>query len=373
MEPAMLDAMPEAWAQARCSLSEFDEIIGNFDMHWLVCWSTVQEPSGGGMELCTREFRCTFCILAFCVSLPAWADEVYPTRPIRWIVAAPPGGGTDAVSRIMAPRLTEILKQQIVVDNRGGAQGSIATAITAKSPPDGYTILFAHSGTMAVNPHIFREVGYDALKDFAGLTRYTEQAMVMTAHPSLPAASLTELVAYAKQHPGKVTFATSGGLQHLGGELFKLAAGVNLTHVPYKGAGPAVLDLLGGNVNTMISNPTSVVPHVKAGRLRPLGVMGATRIDALREVPTAVEAGFKEFGNVVEWYGMVAPAGTPRTIVNQLNAALVRILNMPDVQERIRALGMTPSPSTPAELDRQIRADHALWGGVVKRAGVKAD
>jgi tripartite-type tricarboxylate transporter receptor subunit TctC len=328
------------------------------------------------MRRCTTEFRCAFCFLAFCASAAAWAadaGQAYPTRPIRWLVPAPPGGGTDAVSRIMAPKLAEILRQQIVVDNRGGAQGSIATALTAKSPPDGYTILFAYSGTMAVNPHVFREVGYDALKDFAGLTRYTQQPMIMTAHPSLPAASLTELAAYAKQHPGKVTFASSGGLQQLGGELFKLAAGVNMTHVPYRGAGPAVLDLLGGYVNTMISNPTSIVPHVKAGRLKPLGIMGATRIDALREVPTAVEMGFKEFGNVIEWYGMVAPAGTPRAIVNQLNAALVRILDMPDVQERIRTLGMTPSPSTPAELDKQIRADYALWGGVVKRAGVKVD
>ena len=321
-------------------------------------------------------FRCATCFLGFCAVVPAWAADAgagYPARPIRWIVPTPPGGGTDAISRIMAPRLTEMFKQQIVVDNRGGAQGSIATAIVAKSPPDGYTILFAYSGTMTVNPHIFREVGYDALKDFAGLTRYTQQPMIMTAHPSLPATSLRELAAYAKQNPGKVTFATSGGLQHLGGELFKLAAGVNLTHIPYKGAGPAVLDLLGGNVHTMISNPTSIVPHVKTGKLRPLGVMGATRIDVLPDVPTAVETGFKEFGNVIEWYGMVAPAATPRAIVGQLNAALVQILKMPEVQERIRALGMTPSPSTPEELDKQIRADHALWGGVVKRAGVKAD
>jgi tripartite-type tricarboxylate transporter receptor subunit TctC len=155
--------------------------------------------------------------------------------------------------------------------------------------------------------------------------------------------------------------------------LFKLAAKVNLTHVPYKGAGPAVTDLLGGHVNTMISNPTSIVPHVKAGRLKPLGIMGNTRIDALRDVPTAVEMGYKDFANVVEWYGMVAPAATPRPVVNRLNAALVQILNMSEVQERIRALGMTPSPSTPEELDKQIRSDYALWGGVVKRAGVKSD
>jgi tripartite-type tricarboxylate transporter receptor subunit TctC len=301
------------------------------------------------------------------------SGQAYPQRPIRWIVPAPPGGGTDAVSRIMAPRLTEIFKQQIVVDNRGGVQGSIAHALAAKSAPDGYTIVFAFSGPLAVNPHIYREVGYDATKDFAGLTRYTQQPMIMTAHPSLPVANLKELAAYAKQHPGKVTFASSASLQHLGGELFKLAAGVNLTHIPYKGAGPAVLDLLGGNVSTMISNPTSVVPHIKSGKLKPLGVMGGTRIDALRDVPTAAEAGFKEFANVIEWYGMVAPAATPRPIVNTLNQALVRVLNMPDVQERIRALGMTPSPTSPEEFDRQIRADYALWGGVVKRAGVKAE
>lgn len=325
-----------------------------------------------------RALVCASSFLGLFAGLPASADaagagDAYPVRPIRWIVPAPPGGGTDAVSRIMAPKLTEIFKQQIVVDNRGGVQGSIATALVAKAPPDGYTILFTFSGPMAVNPHIFREVGYDALKDFAGLTLYTQQPMIMTAHPSLPAASLKELVAYAKQHPGKVTFASSASLQHLGGELFKLAAGVNLIHVPYKGAGPAVLDLLGGNVNTMISNPTSIIPHVKTGRLRALGVMGGTRIDALGDVPTAVEMGYKEFGNVVEWYGMVAPARTPRPIVRRLNEALVRILNMPDVQERIRALGMTPSPSTPEELEKLIRADYALWGKVAKTAGVKAD
>src|SRR5262245_5753479 len=323
---------------------------------------------------------CIFSFLGICMGLApcvnaaaAGAADAYPVRPIRWIVPAPPGGGTDAVSRIMAPKLTEIFKQQIVVDNRGGVQGSIATALVAKAPADGYTILFAFSGPLAVNPHIFREVGYDALKDFAGLTRYTQQPMIMTAHASLPAATLKELAAYARQNPGRVTFASSASLQHLGGELFKLAAGVNLVHVPYKGAGPALLDLLGGNVNTMISNPTSVMPHVKSGRLRALGVMGGTRIEVLGEVPTAVEMGYKDFGNVVEWYGMVAPAGTPRRIVRQLNEALVRILGMPDVLERIRALGMTPSPSTPEEMDKQIRADYALWGKVAKTANVKAD
>ena len=309
-----------------------------------------------------------------CVApLSVFAQDTFPSRPIRWIVPAPPGGGTDAVSRIMAPRLIELWKQQIVIDNRGGAQGSIATALAAKSAPDGYTILFGFSGPLAVNPHIFSEVGYDVLRDFAGLTRYTQQPMVMTAHPSLPANSLKELAAYAKQNPGKVTFASSASLQHLGGELFKLAAGVNLIHVPYKGAGPAVIDVLGGNVNTMISNPTSVVPHIRTGKLKALGIIGATRIDALKDVPTAAEAGYPEFANVIEWYGMVAPAATPRAIVNKLNEGLVRVLNLPEVRQRIEALGMTPSPSTPEAFDKQIRADHALWGKVVRQAGVKAE
>jgi len=297
----------------------------------------------------------------------------YPQRPIRWIVPAPPGGGTDGVSRIMAPRLTEMWKQQIVVDNRGGAQGSIATALAAKAAPDGYTILFGFSGPLAVNPHIFREVGYDVVRDFAALTRYTQQPMVLTAHPSVPANNLKELAAYAKANPGKITFASSASLQHLGGELFKIAAGVNMTHVPYKGAGPAVIDVLGGNVNTMISNPTSVVSHIRTGKLKALGIIGGMRIDALKDVPTAAEAGFPEFANVIEWYGMVAPAATPRPIINQLNAGLIKVLMMPEVQERIRALGMTPSPSSPEEFDRQIRADHALWGKVVKQAGVRAE
>src|SRR5262245_43966314 len=198
----------------------------------IVCSVTVQErPARRHMVRSGRAFGCAFSFLGFLAGLPASADaagagDAYPVRPIRWIVPAPPGGGTDAVSRIMAPKLTEILKQQIVVDNRGGVQGSIATALVAKAPPDGYTILFTFSGPIAVNPHIFREVGYDALKDFAGLTRYTQQPMVMTAHPSLPVSSLKELAAYAGQNPGKVTFASSASLQHLGGELFKLAAGV---------------------------------------------------------------------------------------------------------------------------------------------------
>jgi len=324
------------------------------------------------MNIKKNIFTTSLCIL-FSGAMPALAQDNFPSRPVRWIIPAPPGGGTDAVSRIVTPKLVEMWKQQVIIDNRGGVQGSLGTALAAKSAPDGYTIVFAYSGPIVVNPHIYSEVGYDTLRDFAAITRLTQQPMIMTAHPSLPAATLKELAAYARQNPGKVTFASSASLQHLAGELFKLSAGVNMTHIPYKGAGPAVLDLLGGNVNTMISNPTSVVPHVKSGKLRALGIIGAYRIDALRDVPTAAEAGFPEFANVIEWYGVLAPAATPRSIVNALNNAFARALQLPDVQQRIQALGMTPSTSTPAEYDKQIRADYALWGKVVKASGVKAE
>ena len=320
-----------------------------------------------------KELSKTIACCLFLAAFPALAADGFPNRPVRWIIPAPPGGGTDAVARIVAPKLVEMWKYPVVIDNRGGAQGSLGTALAAKSPPDGHTIVFAYSGPIVVNPHIYREVGYDALRDFAALTRLTQQPMIMTAHPSLPVASLKELAAHARQNPGKITFASSASLQHLAGELFKLSAGVDLLHVPYKGAGPAVLDLLGGNVNTMISNPTSVVPHVKSGRLRAIGIIGAHRIDALRDVPTAAEAGFPEFANVIEWYGVLAPAATPRPVIDALNDAFVRALRMPDVQQRIQDLGMTPSTSTPAEYDKQIRADYALWGKVAKTAGVKAE
>ena len=306
-------------------------------------------------------------------AVPAVAADSYPNRPVRWIVPAPPGGGTDAVGRIVSAKLTEMWKQQIVIDNRGGAQGGLGTAIAAKSAPDGYTILFAYSGPFAVNPHLYSNPGYDALRDFAAISRLTQQPMIMTAHPSVPVTNLKELAAYAKQNPGKLTFASSASGQQLAGELFKLTTGTNLLHVPYKGAGPAVIDLLGGNVHLMISNPTSVMPHIKSGKLRALGVLGASRIEALPNVPAAAEAGYPELANVIEWYGVVAPAATPRHVVAALNAAIVRALESPDVLQRLHALGLNAAPSTPAEFDKQIREDFVRWGKVVKQSGAKVD
>lgn len=301
------------------------------------------------------------------------AAQAYPERPIRFIVPFPPGGGTDALARILSPKLTELLGQQIIIDNRGGAQGNIGTALGAKAAPDGHTIMFAHQGAFVVNPHMYGKTGYDTLRDFAAVSRATQMAFILVVHPSVPAKSMKELAALAARNPGKLTFASTSAAPQLVGELFKLTTRTDLLHVPYKGAGPAVVDLLAGNVNMMFANPTSTVPHVRSGRLRALGVMDSRRNDALPDVPTAVEAGYPELGNVIEWYGVAVPAGTPQPVIAKLNAAVTGALNAPDVVKRIRNLGQTPAPSTPAEFSRQIRAEYERWGKVVKASGAKVE
>ena len=312
-------------------------------------------------------------LVTACAVAPAWAADNFPVRPVRWIVPTPPGGGTDAVGRIVGAKLHEIWGQQVIIDNRGGAQGGLGTALGAKAAPDGYTLTFAYTGPIAVNPHMYSNPGYNTLRDFAAVARLTEQPMIMTAHPSTPFTTLKELAQYAKQNPGKLTFASSASGQQLAGELFKLTTGTDIVHIPYKGAGPAVLDLLAGNVNLMVSNPTSIVPHVKSGKLRALGVFGAKRIDTLPDVPSATEAGYPELAVVTEWYGVLAPAATPHQTVAALNAGINRALASPDVLQRLQGLGMHASPSTPAEFDRQIREDYARWGKVVKASGAKVD
>jgi len=302
-----------------------------------------------------------------------FAAQGYPDRPIRFIVPFPPGGGTDGLARIISPTLTELLGQQIIIDNRGGAQGNIGTALGARATPDGYTLTFAHQGALAVNPHLYSKPGYDTLRDFAAVSRSTEMAFILVAHPSVPANTMKELAALAKRTPGKLTFASTSAAPQLVGELFKLTTGTDMLHVPYKGAGPAVVDLLAGHVNMMFANPTSAVPHVKSGRLRALGVMDSKRNEALPDVPTAVEAGYPELGNVIEWYGVVVPAGTPRQAITKLNAAVVRALHSPDVIKRIQSLGQTPAPSTPEEFAQQIRQEFARWGKVVEASGAKVD
>ena len=298
--------------------------------------------------------------------------QTFPSKPVRIIVPFAPGGGTDAFSRTVGAKLSQAWGQQVLVDNRAGAQGNIGTTAGAKSPADGYTLTLAYVGTLCINPHIYKDPGFDAFRDFSAITRGTLEAWVLVVHPSLPVYSVKDLVTLAKRRPGELFFASSASGTQLVGELFKQATGTNITHVPYKGAGPAVIDLLAGNVQLMYSNPTAAVPHVKNHRLRGLVVTGKKRLDALPDLITGIEAGYPQL-DVLGWYGMVAPAATPAAIINKLNADFVAALNAADVRERIKAIGQELSPSTVAEFQELIRNDYALWGKVVRTAGVKAD
>jgi tripartite-type tricarboxylate transporter receptor subunit TctC len=311
-------------------------------------------------------------LIAACLAGSCLAAD-FPQRAVRFVVPFPPGGGTDALARILAAKLGEYWGQQVIIDNRAGAQGGIGTALGAKAAPDGYTILLAHSGALVINPHMYDNPGYDTLKDFAPVTRGTETPYILVLHPSVPARSMKELAQLAKQHPGKLTFASTSAGPQLMGELFRLTTKTDMVHVPYKGAGPAVIDLLGGHVGIMFSVPTSVAPHIRSGKLRALSVSGAQRDENFPEVPTMAEAGFTDFGDAREWYGIVAPAGTPADVIARLNAALVRALNEPDVHKRLQPLAQKPVPGTAADFGNYIRTQYVLWGKVVKATGAKAN
>jgi tripartite-type tricarboxylate transporter receptor subunit TctC len=312
-------------------------------------------------------------VLCALAAATAFAAESYPAKPVRFIVPFPPGGGTDGLARVLGAKLSELWGQQVIVDNRGGAQGNIGTALGAKAVPDGYTITLGHQGALTINPHLYSNPGYDPLRDFAPVMRATEMAFILVVHPSLPVKSMKELELLARRNPGKLTFASTSAGPQMAGELFRLTTKTDMLHVPYKGGGPAVIDLLAGHVTIMFSNPTSTVPHVKAGRLRALGVMDRKRNEALPDVPSALEAGYPDLSNVIEWYGIVVPTATPRDVVVRLNADIQRALAAPDVVKRVTSLGQTPSPSTAEEFGELIRAEHARWGKVVKASGAKVD
>ena len=303
----------------------------------------------------------------------ACAAADYPAKPVHFIVPFPPGGGTDAVARILGSRLAKMWGEQVLVENRSGAQGNIGTALGVKAPPDGYTLIFAHQGVLTINAHLYDKIGFDPLKDLVPVTKTTEQPFVVVVNPALPARSLKDLTELAKKEPGKLTFASSSSGPQMAGEMYKMASGADLLHVAYKGAGPALVDVLAGHVNMMFANPSSAAPHVKSGKLRALAVFGKKRIDAMPDVPTAQEAGYAQLGENPEWYGVAVPVGTPAAIIAKLNADIVAALAAPEVDTAIRALGLTPSPGTPEEFARQIREDHAAWGKVVKASGVKAE
>jgi tripartite-type tricarboxylate transporter receptor subunit TctC len=298
----------------------------------------------------------------------------YPTRPITLIVPYAPGGGNDVLARGVAEPMSKALGQQIVIENRGGAGGSIGTRQVAKSAPDGYTLGLGGTGTLAVDPTLYPNVGYDPRKDFAPVGLIATSPLIVLVNPSVPAHNVQELIALAKAQPGKLNYASAGkgsGI-HLGTVLFAITAGIEITHVPYRGTGPALTDLLGGHVAMFFSSLPSAVGLVKDGKLRALGVTGLKRSPIFPEVPTVAEQGLPGFEAVLH-YGIVAPAGTPRPIVDKLNAALREALNSADVHRRIATEGAEPLPTTPDEYAADIDREETKWSALVKKSGAKAE
>jgi tripartite-type tricarboxylate transporter receptor subunit TctC len=304
---------------------------------------------------------------------PAGAQD-YPSRPITLVVPYAAGGGNDAMARVVADHMSRTLRQQIVIENRGGAGGSIATRQAAKMAPDGYTLVLGGTGTLAVNPTLYANVGYDPRKDFAPVGLIATSALVVLVHPSVPAGSIAELIALAKKEPGKLNYASAGtgsGI-HLGAELFAHMADVKLTHIPYKGSAPALTDLIGGHVAIYFSSMPPAIGNVKEGKVRALAVTGTTRSKIFPELPTVAEAGLPGYEAVLH-YGIAAPAGTPRPIVDKLNAAMRAALASDEVRQRILADGAEPLPSTPEEYATDIDREETKWSAIVRKSGAKAE
>jgi tripartite-type tricarboxylate transporter receptor subunit TctC len=304
---------------------------------------------------------------------PAAAQGGYPGKTIRWIVPWPPGGGADVLSRMLSPKLSEALKQQIVIDNRGGAAGNIGAEMAAKSPPDGYTIVFAYSGTHAINPSIYSRMPFKE-SDFTPIILLASVPQVLVVHPSLPVKNVKELIALAKKRPGQLTYGSSGNgaFNHLTGALFASMAKIDIVHVPYKGGGPAAVALLSGEITMILGEPASIVGFIKTGKVRALAVTGEKRALGMPELPTMVEAGVAGYA-ATSWNGMLAPAGVSPTIIKRLNDEFNRIISDPETKKRMLDNGYEPVGGTPDKFGAHIHAEIAKWAPVVKAAGVKVD
>lgn len=317
----------------------------------------------------------TCCALA-AVGAPLHAGaqgkgESYPDRPVRLIVPFPPGGGTDLVSRTILPAWTQAMGQQIVVDNRGGAQGLLGTALGAKASPDGYTLTIAEIGAVAVFPAMSTSVQFDPLKDFAAITQLIEQPYIMAVHPSVAAKTVAEFIQVAKAKAGGFNYGSGNATAHVAQELFYRTAQLKLQHIPYRGSGPSMQALLGGEVQVIFSGPGAAISQIKAGRIRALAVTTAKRSRELPSVPTLTEQGFKGF-EISGWYGLVAPAGTPAAAIKRVNADLVKILSAGEAADTLRVRGYDPTPTTPDEFGRYMRSEVARWSKAVKDYGIKS-
>lgn len=304
----------------------------------------------------------------------AHAADAYPSKPIKMIVAFNAGGATDIIARIVSQKLSDSLGQSVVVDNRPGATGIVGTEMVAKSPPDGYTLLMVTAGTHAINASLFKNLPYDPVKDFVHINWTAVAPNVLIVNNSVPATNVQELIKLAKEKPGQLTFgsAGSGSTLHLSGEEFKYMAGIDITHVPYKGGAPAMTDLLGGRLTMMFDSISQAVPHIKAGKVRALAVTGAKRVAALPDVPTIAEAGVTGY-NSNAWFGVVAAANTPKDIVAKLNAEINKALTDPEVKEKLVSLGTEPIGGTPEQFTAHVKAEVVKWAKIVEVSGAKVD
>jgi tripartite-type tricarboxylate transporter receptor subunit TctC len=321
----------------------------------------------------TSNLKWPFVLAALLCSSQVLAQN-YPTKPIRMIITYPPGGNADLVGRAVAGKLAELIGQPVVVDNRGGAGGAMGTMITAQAVPDGYTIMLGTSAGMMLNPLLSSTLPYDAQKDFAPVSKVMVLPQLLVINPQLPVKSVKELIALAKAKPGTLNAGSSGvgTPNHLGTELLKAMAGINIVHVPYKGGGQAITDLIGGQIHMAFSSVPAVLPHVKAGRLNALGVGSARRSLALPQVPTVAESGVPGF-EYAAWNGIFAPARTPPAILTRLNSELVKGLAAPEIHQRFIANGGEPASSTPDELRRYMLEETARWAKIIKVAGIRIE
>jgi len=319
---------------------------------------------------------------AACILLFAWSacntasgaeSSAYPTRPIRLLVPFAPGGGADTLSRIITPKLHDALGQPWVVDNRGGAAGNIAAEIVARAAPDGHTVFMGFNTVLTVNPSLYK-LSYSVAKDFQPVTLLATAQYILVLHPSVQAATLNEFIALAKRKPGSLNYSSAGvgSPLHLAAELFKKRAGISMVHLAYKGGGPAAAAVLAGEAQLLFGSVASSLPQVKAGRLRALATTGTKRAKVAPELPTIAESGFPGF-DVSSWYALLVPAGTSPAIVNRIRGAAIKAVELPDVQEAMSRQGLDVETSTPQELAARIKSETAVWAGVIREAGIKAD
>jgi len=310
---------------------------------------------------------------ALAAPLPGAAAEAYPSKPVRMIVAVPPGGPADILARLVGPPLTVALGQTVVIDNRPGANGNIAYEMAARAVPDGYTFVLAAAGVV-INPSLYREVRYDPLRDFAAITHGISVPNILIVHPSVAANSVSELVALAKSRPGKLAFASAGNgtTGHLALELFKQRAGIDVVHVPYKGGGPALAEVVAGQVQALFSLALAATQQVKAGKVRALAISSGKRSAVAPGLPTVAELGFPGY-EVVGWFGWLAPAKTPREIVSRLNSEIVKALNMPEVRERLLSQSSEPVGNSPKEFGAFVKSENEKWAAVIKRGNIRME